>query len=1176
MSDPLIPASGIPAAFQPRERVARFPILEAMSQRVLVWDGAMGTMLQEAELSDADFDGKEGCNEILVRTRPDLIAQVHRAYFESGADVVETDSFGSTSIVLAEYDLEGESLMLNRAAATIAREVADELSTPERPRFVAGSMGPTTRLVTLGHVDYSDLYSGYLEQARGLIEGGVDVLQIETCQDLLQIKCATAACKEAMRITSREVPIAVTITVETTGTMLVGSDVQAAMAMIESLPIDIIGLNCATGPDLMQEHVRFLGENSTRFVLVQPNAGLPRNVKGQTVYDLTPAELGRYQAKFVDEYGVTAIGGCCGTTPKHIAELERIAKERQPRERPRYTPPQLASIYHAVPLDQDTGPLIVGERTNANGSKKFRELLLEENWDGLVEIAKGQQREGAHVLDVCTAYVGRDETRDMRELLSRLATAVQMPIMVDSTQLDVLEASLELLGGRSVINSINLEDGEGKADAICRLARKHGAAMVALTIDEEGMAKTAEHKLEVARRIHDIVVHRHGLPSNCLLFDPLTFTIASGDEDSRDAGIQTLAGLEAIKRELPGVRTLLGLSNISFGLRPYPRRILNSVFLSEAMAKGLDAAIMNSAKIIPVHQLTDEERQVTLDLIYDRRREGYDPLFRFIEIFGDRKVTDAPAEDEMDLPVERRLEKRIIDGNKTGIEVHLDQALEKYEPLEIINRVLLEGMKVVGDLFGRGEMQLPFVLQSAETMKAAVAYLEPMMEKVDGQQKGTLVLATVRGDVHDIGKNLVDILVSNNGYKVVNLGIKQPLESILTAAQEHDASAIGMSGLLVKSTVIMKENLELMREKGWAKPVICGGAALTRGYVESDLRQAFGRREVYYGKDAFTGLHLMDEICDISAVKTLTKETPHKVVRHMTRAEKEAKLAHTVQEYVEPSVARLDELPKPPFWGARCAVGEELELRTILHYVNRRALFKFQWQYRQGKMKAAEYQELLQREVEPKYHAWVQRVLDEDMLAPSVVYGYWPCNADKNDIVIFDPEDQDRELGRFSLPRQPKGKRLCVADFFLPLSEKRRDVIAFSLVTMGQKATDNCQKLFEADNYDDYLHFYGLSIEATEALAEYWHKRIRQQLHIAEEDALEVEGLFKQKYRGSRYSFGYPACPNLQNQVQLCSMLGAERIGVSLTEDWQLVPEQATSALICHHPEAKYFNVSVR
>jgi 5-methyltetrahydrofolate--homocysteine methyltransferase len=1162
---------GEPLAFLAQDRAGRFPFLAAMDERVLVWDGAMGTMLQEAGLTLEDFSGLEGCNEILVRTRPEVVADIHRAYFDAGADVVETNTFGATSLVLSEYGLEKDALELNRKAAQIAREVADSCSTGTWLRFVAGSMGPTTRLVTLGHVDFDDLYSIYLEQARGLIEGGVDLLQIETCQDLLQIKCAVSASREAMDVLGIEVPIFVTVTMETTGTMLVGSDIGAALATLEALPVDGIGLNCATGPDLMQEHVRFLGEHCTRKVLILPNAGLPQNIGGQTVYDLTPKELAKFHRRFVEEFGVSAVGGCCGTTQEHIRAVAETVEGLVPRPRPSHFPPQVASLYGAVSLDQESGPLIVGERTNANGSKKFRETMLDEDWDGLVEIAKGQSREGAHILDVCTAFVGRDEARDMSEVVLRFVTQVPIPLMVDSTQIDVLEAALKLIPGRPVINSINLEDGEPRADEICRLARKYGAALVALTIDEDGMAKTWEKKLEVAKRIHEIVTKRHGLPSDCLLFDPLTFTIASGDEDSRDAGVQTLKGLEAIKRELPGVRTLLGLSNISFGLKPYPRRILNSVYLHEAIQHGLDSAIMNSGKIIPIHRLSKEDLEVTLDLIYDRRSKGYDPLFAFIDRFGARTAkAEATKEDENDLPVEERLKRRIIDGNRTGIEAHLEEAMLAHKPLEIINQILLEGMKTVGELFGSGQMQLPFVLQSAETMKYCVTFLEPHLDKLEGSEKGIMVLATVRGDVHDIGKNLVDIILSNNGYKVVNLGIKQPLENILKAAEEYKAHAIGMSGLLVKSTVVMKENLELMNRKDWGTPVICGGAALSRSYVENDLRVAYGN-DVFYGKDAFTGLHLMDEICGISKVKTLTVQTPHQVVRHETRLERETRLEHSFLEYAEPSVRRVTDIPLPPFFGGRVVGSDELDLGTILRFVNKRVLYKFQWQYKKGKLSEEEYEKLM-KVAEEKFTYWGQRAQAESLLEPQVAYGFFPCNAERNELVVYDPEGEG-ELARFLLPRQPKGKRLCVADYFLPVESGKRDVVAFSIVTMGQVATQTCQNLFGENKYDDYLHFYGMSVEATEALAEYWHKRVRQQLGIADHDSPNIKDLFKQAYRGSRFSFGYPACPNLQDQEKVLSILPADSIGVSLTEEWQLDPEQSTSALVCHHPEARYFNL---
>ncbi|HEX5054016.1 MAG TPA: methionine synthase [Planctomycetota bacterium] len=1166
--------------FDPHARLDQFPILRVLRERVLVFDGAMGTQIQNASLTLDDFANLEGCNEILVETRPDVISAIHARYFEAGADVVETNSFGGLPYVLGEFGLAERAFELNEMAAAVARKVAAQHSTPGRPRFVAGSVGPGTKLVTLGHIGPQELFSAYKVYCKGLVAGGVDCLNIETCQDILQVKLSILAARDAMAELGREVPIFCTVTIETTGTMLVGSDIAAAVTTLEALPVDVIGLNCATGPDLMQESVRHLGKTTTRTIMVMPNAGLPRNVGGRAVYDLTPAELARFQVRFIDEFGVGVVGGCCGTTPEHVKAMAAAVQGLKPRSRPVDYQPQLASLFHSVPLDQDSGPLIVGERTNANGSRKFKELMLAGDVEGMLQMGKEQAHEGSHVLDVCTAYVGRDEAADMLKLLQPLVQQVTAPVMIDSTQIDVVEKALQIVPGRAIINSINLEDGEGKADALCRLARRYGAMFVALTIDEQGMAKTADHKLAVARRIHDIVVDRHGMNPGDLIFDPLTFTIGSGDEASRDAGLQTLKGIELIKQNMPGVRTILGLSNISFGLDPYPRQILNSVYLAEAIKHGLSAAIVHASKIIPMHKLDEQDRAVTLDLIYDRRREGYDPLFQFLERFAGKKRVDmGAAADESTLPVEERLKKRIIDGNKIQIGKHLDEAMQKYKPLEIVNDILLDGMKVVGDLFGSGEMQLPFVLQSAEAMKAAVAYLQPFMEKVEGETKGTMVIATVRGDVHDIGKNLVDIVVSNNGYSVVNLGIKVPIEQILEAAREHKAEAIGMSGLLVKSTVVMKENLELMSQRGIAVPVICGGAALNRHYVEEDLRAAYTSGPVYYGADAFSGLHIMDELTGRAKAKPMTQTAdPQKRVtshRRMTRADKEKLLEHAFAEYADSGVEPAKVIPEPPFWGPAVVGPDELDLGTVLQYVNKKALFRLQWQYKQGKRSEADYTRFVAEFVEPRFKEWQKRVRAEKTLEPRIVYGYWPCHSERNSLVVLDPKDRRTQLCRFDFPRQPGGRRLCLSDFFAKKESGRLDVVGFSLVTMGAVATQQSERLFKENRYDEYLHFHGLSVEGAEALAEYWHKRMRQQLGIAVHDADAIDDLFKQKYQGSRYSFGYPACPNIEDQDKLLPLLEASRIGVALSEEFQLVPEQSTSAVICHHPAAKYFNVSV-
>jgi 5-methyltetrahydrofolate--homocysteine methyltransferase len=1152
------------------------PFLKRLQEKIIVCDGAMGTEIQRYNLGPDDFAGLEGLNELLVITRPDVIREIHASYLEAGADIIETDTFGATDVVLDEYGKGSEAYALNLAAAELAREVADSFSRPNFPRFVSGSVGPTTKLVSLGHITFDTLLQAYTTQVEGLLAGGVDLLQIETCQDPLQIKAAVQGAHRAFQSQGRRVPIFVQFTVETVGTLLVGTDVPAVVTTLEYLPVEGLGMNCATGPDLMKEHIRYIGKTSTRYVSVLPNAGLPRNVEGRAVYDLTPEQLGDSLHEFASEFGVNIIGGCCGTRPDHIRRLAEVAENLTPKPRPESFAPQVASLYQAVALDQEgTSPLYVGERTNANGSKKFKELLLAEDWNGIVEMAKGQEREGSHVIDVCTAYVGRDEVRDMHEVLSRLATQVTLPIMVDSTQLDVVEASLKLLGGRAIINSINLEDGEDKFDRIAELAGRFGSALVALTIEEAGMAKKAEDKLRVARRIYERITEVHQLPPSCLLFDPLTFTIASGDEDSRDAGLQTLEGITLIKKHLPGVRTILGLSNISFGLKPFARQILNSVYLDEAIKHGLDAAIVHPSKIIPVHQIPEEDLEIALDLIYDRRKEGYDPLFAFIQRLADAKSQQSTsAEDESTQAVEEVLKNRIIQGNKVNIEIPLTRALENYRPLEIINTILLEGMKVVGDLFGSGKMQLPFVLQSAETMKTAVAFLEKYMEKIEGSEKGSIVLATVRGDVHDIGKNLVDIILSNNGYKVYNLGIKQPLENILQAAKEYNPTAIGLSGLLVKSTVVMKENLEELSKQQYRLPVICGGAALNRAYVEDDLRKAYATGPVFYGQDAFTGLKLMEELTGNSPATELTQSSARTTVRHgRTRAEKEAASFEASREYVKTDIPPAVSIPEPPFWGTKTLSTEDFDMREVFSFINKKALYANQWQYRRPKdSSTVEHRKFLEEKIDPKFRHWQERIIEQNWLQPRAVYGYFPCNSERNDLIVFD-HATDRELVRFTFPRQPREKRRCISDYFLPIESGRRDLLAIQLVTMGAGASQVSQQLFQANLYDDYLHFHGLSVESAEALAEFLHKRIRLEAGFAGDDSEAVEQLFRGVYRGCRYSFGYPACPNLEDQQKLFQLIDPSAIGVALSEEFQLEPEQSTSAMIVHHQEASYFSI---
>ncbi|MFL6264797.1 MAG: methionine synthase [Actinomycetes bacterium] len=1144
--------------------------LGALRERVLVFDGAMGTMLQNAGLSLDDYQGKEGCSEILCVTRPDVVKGIHAAYFEAGADAVETNSFGSSAIVLAEYDIADQVVPLNRLAARLAREVADDFQADGRPRWVAGSMGPGTKLPTLGHTSYDILAGTYADQAFGLLEGGADLLLIETCQDLLQVKAAVAGAFAGMQRAGRRVPLITQVTVETTGQMLLGSDIAAALTAIEPLGVDVIGMNCATGPAEMGEHLRYLAQHARTPLSCLPNAGLPELRDGKPWYPLTTEELAEAHTRFAAEFGLSIVGGCCGTTPEHIRQVVEALGGHAPARREPDHEPSLSSLYQSVPLDQDTTYLTVGERCNANGSRKFRDLMLEGDLDGMVGIAKEQIREGAHVLDVCVDYVGRDGVPDMDALTAVLAQQSTVPVMLDSTQADVLEAGLKRLGGRAIVNSINLEDGEARMDAVCPMARRYGAALVALLIDEEGQARDVDWKLRIAHRIHDLALAKHGLASEDLVFDALTFPLGSGQEDLRGDAIATLEAIRRIKAELPGVRTILGVSNVSFGLAPAARQVLNSVFLHEAREAGLDAAIVAPARILPMHRIDEEQRQVALDLIYDRRRGGYDPLQKFMALFEGKEVAKAAsAEDLAALPIDERLQRRVVDGVREGLEADLAEAMRSRSPLAIINEVLLSGMKTVGDLFGAGEMQLPFVLQSAEVMKAAVAVLEPHMEKADQGGKGRVVLATVKGDVHDIGKNLVDIILTNNGYTVHNIGIKQPIATIIEKAEEVGANAIGMSGLLVKSTIVMRDNLEELNARGLASyPVLLGGAALNRTYVEGDLRQLYKGR-VFYCRDAFAGLRVMDQLREEREQGVQAVKEPVRAPRVApARPRGPAPAPPGTDELARSDVATDVPVPTAPFLGeARVVKG--IPVRDLVPYLNESALFRGQWQLRPVGGKEA-WRHTLETEARPRLRALLDEAIAGQILRPAVVYGYFPCNGDGNDVVVWD--DQGRERVRFSFPRQRRDRRLCIADFFRPISSGEPDVIGMHVVTMGLAASGATARLFADNRYREYLELHGVTVEMAEALAEYWHQRVRQELGIAGDDADDMEELFDQGYRGSRYSFGYPACPDLEEQTKLFELLKPERIGVELSEEFQLHPEQSTSAIIVHHPEAKYFN----
>jgi 5-methyltetrahydrofolate--homocysteine methyltransferase len=1243
----VVTSSGIDHTTPATARMGFLERLHAPDRPVLVFDGATGTSLQQMDLAADDFGGAalEGCNEYLVFTRPDAVQAVHRQFLEVGADVIETDTFGATSLVLAEYDIADQAFAINKRAAELAREMAAAYSTPEKPRFVAGSLGPTTKLPTLGHVDFDTMKASFAEQAEGLLAGDVDLFIVETCQDVLQIKAALQGIEAAFSKTGQRRPLMVSITMETTGTMLVGSDIAAALAILEPFPIDVLGLNCATGPEQMKEHIRYLSEHSPFVVSCIPNAGLPENIGGVAHYRLTPVEMKMQLLHFVEDLGVQVIGGCCGTTPAHIGALAELAAEMKPAPRPvrgasvteaaeqpdprpsLNMEPAAASIYGTTPYLQDNSFLIIGERLNASGSKKVRELLAEEDWDGLVAVARSQVKENAHVLDVNVDYVGRDGEHDMHELVSRLVTNVNLPLMLDSTEWQKMEAGLKVAGGKCLLNSTNYEDGPERFFKVLELARDYGAGVVIGTIDEEGMARTAEKKFAIAQRAYRDALE-FGIPARELFYDPLALPISTGIEEDRLNGAATVESIRMMRERLPGVHVVLGVSNVSFGLSPAARIVLNSVFLHECCQAGMDAAIVSPAKILPLAKISDEHQRVCLDLIYDLRRFEsdqpgaictYDPLTVLTTLFEGVSAREARASGPSlaDLPIEERLKQHIIDGERIGLEPALDQALQNYPPLQIINTFLLDGMKVVGELFGSGQMQLPFVLQSAETMKSAVAHLEPHMERAEGESsaKGKFLIATVKGDVHDIGKNLVDIILTNNGYEVINLGIKQSCEAIVEAQQQHQADCIAMSGLLVKSTAFMKDNLEAFNQAGISVPVILGGAALTPRFVNGDCRAAY-KGQVIYGRDAFADLRFMDALMEAKAAKGWDDQqgflngTPEGLGLGLgERPSEETALEHEAstadpnapshQSSPEAAAAlvlddsRSDAVPEqpaltPPFWGSRVLSEADIDLQEVFAFLDRNALFAGQWQLRKSQQQSrADYEAMLAEKAEPVLQQWIERCLQDGLLKPRVAYGYFPCGRSGNAAVLFDPTGMADgsaaaaagiELGRFELPRQRSGNRYCIADFYRDLEQapdgasRPTDVLPMQAVTMGEQASTFAQQLFAADQYSDYLYFHGLAVQMAEALAEWTHARIRRELGYPDPAAMPLRDVLAQRYRGSRYSFGYPACPNVGDSRQQLEWLGAGRIGLSMDESEQLHPEQSTTALVALHSQARYFS----
>jgi 5-methyltetrahydrofolate--homocysteine methyltransferase len=1207
------------------------PFLERLhspERPVIVFDGAMGTNIQSQNLTAADFGGPEyeGCNEYLVHTKPEAIAKVHRDFLAAGADVIETDTFGSSALTLAEYNLQDQAYYLSKTAAELAKKCAQEYSTPNKPRFVAGSIGPGTKLPSIGHIAYDTLLTTYIEQAEGLYDGGVDLFLIETCMDVLQIKAALNGIEAVFQRKGERRPLMVSVTLEAQGTMLGGSDIATALTILEPFPIDILGMNCATGPDLMANHVRHLCEQSPFVISCIPNAGLPENIGGHSHYKLTPMELQIALQRFVEDWGVQVIGGCCGTRPGHIEALADIAKTLKPKERPvrariprtddpatvrptlNYTP-AAASILAVQNYEQDNSFLIVGERLNASGSKKVRDLLTEENWDGLVSIARSQSKEGAHILDVNVDYVGRDGERDMHELVSRLVNSVTLPLMLDSTEWQKMEAGLKVAGGKCILNSTNYEDGPERFFKVLELAKTYGAGVVIGTIDEEGMARTAERKFQIAQRAYRAAVE-FGIPPHELFFDTLALPISTGIEEDRENGKATIESIQMIRENLPGCHFMLGVSNISFGLSPATRITLNSIFLNEAMQVGMDGAIVSAAKILPLAKIDPEHQEVCRDLIYDRRRFDenniciYDPLTKLTELFAGVSAKDARAGSSLaDLPIEERLKQHIIDGERIGLEDALKIALENYAPLHIINTFLLDGMKVVGELFGSGQMQLPFVLQSAETMKSAVAFLEPFMEKVEGQDessgKGKFLIATVKGDVHDIGKNLVDIILTNNGYKVINLGIKQTVDAIVDAYNEHKPDCIAMSGLLVKSTAFMKENLQVFNERGISVPVILGGAALTPKFVYEDCQNAY-QGQVIYGKDAFADLTFMDRYMPAKAETQWKDEEGftgefakfnQKGRNAIEQAERELNGgAPEKPESDEPEVIdtvrseAVDvDIPRPvaPFWGTKILTPEDFSFEELFWHMDLQALIAGQWQFRKPKEQSREeYDAFLAEKVYPVLETWKTRVAEEKLLHPQLVYGYFPCVGEGNTVHVYDPAVIEQGLTpqtatpfvTWTFPRQKSLRRLCIADFFRPIAENQFDVFPMQAVTVGQIATEFAQKLYAENSYTDYLYFHGLAVQVAEAVAEQSHARIRKELGYGDLEPDNIRDMLAQRYQGSRYSFGYPACPNVADQFKQLELMGCDRIGMTMDESEQLHPEQSTTALIVYHPVAKYFS----
>ena len=1173
---------------------------------LIIFDGGTGTSFQNLNLTADDFGGKEleGCNENLVLSSPEVVEKVHNSFLEAGCHVIETNTFGASSIVLDEYDIADKAYEINKNAAFIAKKAAAKYSSVDKPRFVAGSIGPTTKLPTLGHIDFDELKQSYKEQIYGLIDGGVDLLLIETCQDVLQIKSALLASKEILESKNIDIPLMVSITMETTGTMLVGSDIASALTILEPFNIDILGLNCATGPEQMKEHIKYLSENSPFAISCIPNAGLPENIGGVAHYRLKPIELKMQLMNFIYDFNVQLIGGCCGTTPEHIKYLSSIIDEIIDNERTNNNGkknssgfiPSASSIYNSVPYKQDNSILIVGERLNASGSKKVRELLNNDDWDGLVAIAKQQQKENAHVLDVNVDYVGRDGVKDMKEITSRLVTNINLPLMIDSTDADKMESGLKSAGGKCIINSTNYEDGNERFDQVLNLALGYGSGLVVGTIDEDGMARNSEKKYKIVKRAINRT-RECGLSDYELFFDPLALPISTGIEEDRLNAKETISAILKIRENFPDIHIILGISNISFGLSPLSRINLNSIFLDECIKAGLDSAIIAPNKILPLSKISEETKKLCLDLIYDKRKFEddiciYDPLVELTKAFQDLSIQDfkKASSENKNLTLEESLKNHIIDGEKIGLEDQLNKALKKYKPLEIINTFLLDGMKVVGDLFGSGQMQLPFVLQSAETMKFAVSILEPYMETVDENiSNGKLLIATVKGDVHDIGKNLVDIILTNNGYDVINLGIKQDVSAIIDAQKKHNADCIAMSGLLVKSTAFMKDNLEAFNNEDISVPVILGGAALTPKFVNEDCSKIY-KGKILYGKDAFTDLKFMNEYMDNKKkgnwsntegfinneginINLASSKSNSQAVKESISINTETSKLNLKENFIRSKFINEEEPIRAPFLGTKVLNDVDIDLNKLIFYLDTKALFSGQWQIKKGKNQSVdEYNNYLDSYAKPLLDKWLEIIIEKKLISPKAVYGYFRCGRKDNSIFLFDEKSLNK-ISQFNFPRQKSGNNLCIADFYCDLkNDKPIDIFPMQAVTMGDIASEYSQKLFKEDKYSDYLLFHGLTVQLAEALAEYVHALIRIECGFRSEEPDKNREILAQKYRGARYSFGYPACPKVSDSNIQLSLLDAKRINLTMDESEQLHPEQSTTAIISLHSKAKYFS----